>query len=124
MQILKDSSQRLRTTFKLEEVNFCSDLLHIAAFKKHAPNFFARLSDTILYPDFDFYPGGSTDAWWQLERLECLFYLRFRLRRKHFLTLMDELEQTGKYLKCEIEKHAFILFERNVCYVSSLSQDS
>ena len=52
----------------------------------------------ILYPSFNFYPGGASDPWW--EEHEALFFFRFRFRRQHFLQLMDEMELTGKIFKC------------------------
>ena len=53
-----------------------------------------RQRSTILYPLFNFYPGASTDPWW--EEHEALFFFRFRFRRVHFLSLMDEMEVTIK----------------------------
>jgi hypothetical protein len=57
-----------------------------------------RTRKTILHPSFEFYPGGASDPWW--EENEQLFFNRFRFRRVHFLTLMDEMELTGKSIKC------------------------
>ena len=57
-----------------------------------------RKREAILHPSFDFYPGASTDPWW--EGHEALFFSRFRFRRAHFLLLMDEMELTGKIFKC------------------------
>jgi hypothetical protein len=57
-----------------------------------------RRRETLLYPSFNFYPGASSDPWW--EQHEALFFFRFRFRRAHFLQLMDAMDLTGKTMKC------------------------
>ena len=57
-----------------------------------------RRRETVLYPSFNFYPGASSDPWW--EQHEALFFFRFRFRRAHFLQLMDAMDLTGKTMKC------------------------
>jgi hypothetical protein len=47
---------------------------------------------------FEIYPGASADPFWRDH--EALFPLQFRFRKQHFLTLMDEMELTGKLFKC------------------------
>ena len=57
-----------------------------------------RKRETIFYPAFNFYPGGSTYQWWEAN--EGLFYFCSRFRRQQFLTLLDEMKLIGKMLKC------------------------
>ncbi len=57
-----------------------------------------RKKQCILYPSFEYYPGGATDPFWKGH--EYLFFLRFRFRRQHFLQLLYEMELSGKIFRC------------------------
>ena len=120
MQILTDRAQRMRdgNGFEARRRRFLIKFLTFRCIEDTRANLF-RKRETILYPAFDFYPGGSTDPWW--EGHEGLFFFRFRFRRAHFLTLMDEMELTGKDLKCGDDKH-FHYFPADLCIMVLLNR--
>jgi hypothetical protein len=120
MQILTDRAQRMRDGdgFQARRRRFLLKLLTYRCIEETRSDLF-RKRETVLYPAFDFYPGGSSDPWW--EGNEGLFYFRFRFRRQHFLTLMDEMELTGKVLKCGDNKHAHN-FPADLCIMVLLNR--
>jgi hypothetical protein len=108
LEIWCDRAQRMRdgNGFQARRRRFLLKFLTHRCIEETRSEIF-RKRETILYPAFDFYPGGNSDPWWETH--EGLFYFRFRFRRQHFLTLMDEMELTDKYFEVW-ERQAYTSF--------------
>jgi hypothetical protein len=94
------SAERRRgdgNSFYARRRQFMGFFITYSCIKKTRTELF-RKRESVLYPSFNFYPGASTDPWW--EEHEALFFFQFRLRRAHSLQLIDEMELTGKIFKC------------------------